>query len=59
MWGAMAIQNVYLNEELPHPGIQIKDWLDEGKSVKAIKAKGKYLDIGTVNGLKMLYREEL
>lgn len=59
MWGSMAIQNVYINKELPHPGIQIKDWLDEGKSIKAIKAKGKYLDIGTVSGLKMLYREEL
>jgi len=34
------------------------DWVNAGKNVKAIIAKGKYLDIGTVNGLKMLYREE-
>jgi hypothetical protein len=59
MWGAMSIKNVYINEELPHPGIQIKDWLGEGKSIKVIKAKGKYLDVGTVSSLKMLYREEL
>jgi hypothetical protein len=59
MWGAMAIQNVYLDEELPHPGIQIMDWVNKGKNVKAFVAKGRYLDIGTVNGLKMLYREEL
>jgi hypothetical protein len=59
MWGAIAIQNVYLNEELPHPGIQITDWINENKSVKAFVAKGKYLDIGNVNGLKMLYKEGL
>lgn len=59
MWGAMSVQNIYIDEELPHPGVQIKDWIDEGKSVKAVISKGKYLDIGTVNGLKMLYREEL
>ena len=59
MWGAMAIQNVSLNQELPHPGIQIMDWVNEGRTVKAIPAKGRYLDIGTVNGLKMLYREEI
>lgn len=59
MWGAMSIQNVYIDEELPNPGVQIMDWVNEGKDVKAVVAKGKYLDIGTVNGLKMLYREEL
>jgi hypothetical protein len=59
MWGAMSLQNVYVNEELPNPGVQIMDWANEGKDVKAVIAKGKYLDIGTVNGLKMLYREEI
>jgi len=59
MWGALAINKVYLNEELPHPGMQIKEWISEGKHVKAVIAKGKYLDIGTVSGLKMLYREDL
>ncbi len=59
MWGAMALNNVYINEELPNPGIQIMDWVNEEKNVKAVIAKGKYLDIGTVNGLKLLYREEL
>ena len=56
MWGAMAIQNVYLDEELPNPGIQIMDWVQDGKVVKAIKAKGSYLDVGTVAGLKLLYK---
>jgi hypothetical protein len=59
MWGAMAVQNVFIDEELPNPGVQIMDWVNQGNSVKAVVAKGKYLDIGTVNGLKMLYREEL
>jgi hypothetical protein len=59
MWGAMAVQNTYIDEELPNPGLQIMDWVNEGKNVKAVVAQGKYLDIGTVNGLKMLYREEL
>ena len=59
MWGAMALKNVYINEELPNPGLQINDWIEDGKDVKAVISKGKYLDIGTVNGLKMLYREEL
>jgi len=59
MWGAMAVQNVYINEEFPNPGVQIMDWVNEGKDVKAVVAKGKYLDIGTVNGLKMLYREKI
>lgn len=59
MWGAMSVQNVFIDEELPNPGIQIMNWVNEGKNVKAVVSKGKYLDIGTVNGLKMLYREEL
>jgi len=59
MWGAMAVQNVFIDEELPNPGVQIMDWVNQGNNVKAVVAKGKYLDIGTVNGLKMLYREEL
>lgn len=59
MWGAMAIQNVYLNEELSNPGIQINEWIKDGRDVRAVVAKGKYLDIGTVSSLKMLYREEL
>jgi hypothetical protein len=59
MWGAMSIQNIFIDEELPNPGVQIMDWVNQGNNVKAVIAKGKYLDIGTVNGLKMLYREEL
>jgi hypothetical protein len=59
MWGAMALQNIYVNEELPNPGVQINDWIEDGKEVKAVISKGKYLDIGTVDGLKMLYRENL
>ena len=58
MWGAMAFHNVYVNEELPNPGVQINDWINDGLDVKAVISKGKYLDIGTVDGLKMLYREE-
>jgi hypothetical protein len=59
MWGAMSLHNIYVNEELPHPGVQINEWINDGLDVKAVISKGRYLDIGTVNGLKMLYREEL
>jgi hypothetical protein len=59
MWGAMALNNVYVNEELPHPGIQINEWINDGKDVKAVISKGRYLDIGTVSGLKLLYREDM
>jgi hypothetical protein len=59
MWGAMALNNVYVNEELPHPGVQINEWINDGKYVKAVISKGRYLDIGTVSGLKLLYREDM
>jgi len=59
MWGAMAVQNVFVDKDLSHPGLQIMNWVNEGKRVRAVVAKGRYLDVGTVNGLKMLYREEL
>jgi hypothetical protein len=35
------------------------EWVKEGKKVKAIKVKGKYLDVGTVDALKSLYRDIL
>lgn len=56
MWGAMSVQNVYIDKELTHPGVQIKDWINEGKVVKAVISKGKYLDIGTFDGIKLFYR---
>lgn len=59
MWGAMAVQNVFVDKNLSHPGLQIMNWVNEGKRVRAVVARGRYLDVGTVNGLKMLYREDL
>jgi len=59
MWGALAFKGLKVNPFLQNPGLEIPKWIEEGRDVKAVIAKGKYLDIGTVNGLKLLYREEL
>ena len=56
MWGALSLKNVYLNNELPHPGIQIMEWISSGKDVRAVIARGNYMDIGTVEGLKLFYK---
>lgn len=57
MWGAMALDgDVPIDRALPHPGVQIKSWIESGLTVRANRAVGTYMDIGTVSGLKMLYR---
>lgn len=57
MWGAMALKgDVPIDRALPHPGVQIQSWIERGLTVRANRAVGTYMDIGTVSGLKMLYR---
>jgi len=57
MWGAMGFDgDVPLDRTLGHPGLQIMPWARAGLSVRAIYAKGMYMDIGSVSGLKLLYR---
>lgn len=59
MWGAMALSGVSVDPLGITPSSQIMQWVSEGRSVKAIEAKGRYLDIGTVSSLKALYGKEL
>jgi hypothetical protein len=60
MWGIMMFRKNmvrYLDSSLEHPGKQIKDWISEGKNIRAVRPGGKYMDIGTLKGLKNLYKE--
>lgn len=60
MWGTMLFQKNmirYIDPELAHPGKQIQEWIDMGLSIKAVKPGGKYMDIGTLKGLRSLYKE--
>jgi GTP:adenosylcobinamide-phosphate guanylyltransferase len=60
MWGTMMFRKNmirYLDPKLEHPGKQIKEWISEGKNIRAVRPGGKYMDIGTLKGLKHLYKE--
>jgi GTP:adenosylcobinamide-phosphate guanylyltransferase len=60
MWGTMLFRKNmirYLDPEKDHPGKQIQDWIDDGMNIMATRPGGKYMDIGTLRGLKQLYRE--
>ena len=60
MWGTMLFRKNlirYIDKSLDHPGKQIQDWVDMSLDVRAIELSGKYMDIGTLKGLKRLYRE--
>jgi len=60
MWGTMLFRKNmirYIDPKLEHPGKQIQDWIDESANIKAVQIGGRYMDIGTLRGLKQLYRE--
>lgn len=60
MWGTMLFRKNlirYIDVELEHPGKQIQEWIDMSLDVRAVKPGGKYMDIGTLKGLKQLYKE--
>jgi hypothetical protein len=60
MWGTMLFRKNlirYIDTELEHPGKQIQEWLDMNLDVRAVRPGGKYMDIGTLKGLKQLYKE--
>lgn len=60
MWGAMLFRKNlirYIDPELEHPGKQIQDWIDANLDIRSASPGGKYMDIGTLNGLKQLYKE--
>jgi hypothetical protein len=60
MWGTMLFQKNmirYIDIALDHPGKQIKEWINKNYNVRAVKPGGQYMDIGTLRGLKQLYKE--
>jgi hypothetical protein len=60
MWGTMMFRKNmirYLDSTLEHPGKQLKEWLFQGTNIRAVRPGGKYMDIGTLKGLKQLYKE--
>ena len=60
LWGTMLFSKYMVSEidsELDHPGKQIQSWVNRGFKVTAVRAGGSYMDIGTLRGLKRLYRE--
>jgi hypothetical protein len=59
MWGTMLLRNISsdIDPNLAHVGLQIQDWIDKGMDVRAVAPGGKYMDIGTFEGIKLLYKE--
>lgn len=60
MWGTMLFRKNmirYIDTESDHPGKQIQNWIDDGLQIKAVRSGGQYMDIGTLKGLKQLYKE--
>jgi GTP:adenosylcobinamide-phosphate guanylyltransferase len=60
MWGTMLFRKNlvrYIDESLDHPGKQIQEWIDMSLDVRAVQPGGRYMDIGTLKGLKNLYKE--
>jgi hypothetical protein len=60
LWGIMVLRKNmvrYLDPSKDHPGKQVQDWIDDGLNIKGVKIDGKYMDVGTLHGLKNLYKE--
>jgi GTP:adenosylcobinamide-phosphate guanylyltransferase len=60
MWGTMLFRKNmirYIDATLDHPGKQLKEWISKGANIKAVRPGGQYMDIGTLRGLKQLYKE--
>lgn len=60
MWGTMLFRKNmvrYLDPSLDHPGKQLKGWIEDGFNIMAVRPGGRYMDIGTLRGLKNLYKE--
>lgn len=60
MWGTMLFRKNlvrYVDADLEHPGKQIQEWIDMNLNIRAVHPGGKYMDIGTLKGLKDMYKE--
>lgn len=59
MWGTMLFRKNlirYIDPKLDHPGKQIQSWIDSNLIVEGVEFEGDYMDIGTLKGLKELYK---
>lgn len=59
MWGTMLFRKNlirYIDPKLNHPGEQIEEWVSSNLDVRGVRPGGEYMDIGTLRGLKDLYR---
>ena len=60
MWGTMLFRKNlirYIDPSLEHPGKQIQDWIDMSLNIRSVSPGGRYMDIGTLEGLKQLYKD--
>lgn len=57
MWGAIGIKNIEIDETLENPGLQIKALMNTQK-IGVIPEPGKYIDLGTFDGLKNFYGQK-
>lgn len=60
MWGTMLFRKNlirYIDPKLDHPGKQIQEWINSNLVLEGIEFEGDYMDIGTLKGLKELYRK--
>ena len=59
MWGTMMFRgmNELIDPTLDHPGKQLQQWIKMGIDIRSVMTGGTYMDIGTLKGLKQLYRE--
>jgi hypothetical protein len=59
MWGTMMFRgmNKLIDPTLDHPGKQLQQWIEMGIDIRSVMSGGTYMDIGTLKGLKQLYRE--
>ena len=60
MWGTMLFRKNLardIDPKLDHPGKQIQEWINSNLIVEGIEFEGDYMDIGTLKGLKELYRK--
>ena len=59
MWGTMIFKKNlirYIDRTKNHPGEQIQEWIESNLIIQPTFAGGEYMDIGTLKGLKELYR---
>lgn len=54
LWGAIYLDNVKIDPSLSTPGLEISTWI-KNKKVIAVPEKGKYIDLGTFEGIKEFY----